>query len=137
MSIKQVIVMRTDLNMRKGKMVAQGAHASLGVLLKGKEYSYDGNKIPCPETEDLLVLPMGSELREWLEGSFVKICVGVGSEAELDEIHKKAVDAGLNVCLITDNGTTEFSGVPTKTCLAIGPHSTNKMDEITGHLRLL
>lgn len=27
---KQTIVLRTDLNMRKGKMVAQGAHASMG-----------------------------------------------------------------------------------------------------------
>ena len=29
---KQVIVMRKDLGMRKGKMIAQGAHASLKVL---------------------------------------------------------------------------------------------------------
>ena len=33
-SVKQVVVMRRDLNMRKGKMVAQGAHASLGAFLK-------------------------------------------------------------------------------------------------------
>lgn len=34
---KQVIVMRTDLNMRKGKMIAQGSHASIAFLTrKGK-----------------------------------------------------------------------------------------------------
>lgn len=33
MDAKQVIVMRKDLNMRKGKMIAQGAHASLKVFL--------------------------------------------------------------------------------------------------------
>lgn len=27
--LKQIIVMRNDLNMRKGKMIAQGAHASI------------------------------------------------------------------------------------------------------------
>ena len=31
---KQVIVMRKDLGMRKGKMIAQGAHASMKVLLQ-------------------------------------------------------------------------------------------------------
>ena len=36
--IKQVIVMRRDLNMRKGKMVAQGAHASMAVLLNAGRY---------------------------------------------------------------------------------------------------
>ena len=33
MDHKQVIVLRKDLNMRKGKMVAQGAHASMAALL--------------------------------------------------------------------------------------------------------
>ena len=32
--LKQVIVMRKDLNMRKGKMVAQGAHASIAIVLE-------------------------------------------------------------------------------------------------------
>lgn len=32
-NVKQVIVMRKDLNMRKGKMIAQGAHASVDALL--------------------------------------------------------------------------------------------------------
>lgn len=35
--VKQVIIIRTDLNMRKGKMIAQGAHASVNYLpLKGQ-----------------------------------------------------------------------------------------------------
>ena len=33
MQTKQVIVIRKDLNMRKGKMIAQGAHASMKVIL--------------------------------------------------------------------------------------------------------
>lgn len=33
METKQVIVMRKDLNMRKGKMIAQGSHASMAVIL--------------------------------------------------------------------------------------------------------
>jgi PTH2 family peptidyl-tRNA hydrolase len=30
--VKQVIIIRKDLNMRKGKMIAQGNHASMGVI---------------------------------------------------------------------------------------------------------
>lgn len=43
----------------------------------------------------------------------------------------------LNVSLVTDSGRTEFGGVPTKTCLAIGPNKIEEIDKITGHLPLL
>jgi peptidyl-tRNA hydrolase, PTH2 family len=41
------------------------------------------------------------------------------------------------VYLITDAGHTEFKGVPTKTCLAIGPNDVDEIDVVTGHLKLL
>ena len=53
------------------------------------------------------------------------------------EIHDKALEAGLEVHLITDRGKTEFHGEPTNTCLAIGPDEADKIDEITGDLQLL
>ncbi len=59
------------------------------------------------------------------------------SEDELMAIHDKAVAARLEVHLITDSGKTEFHGVPTRTCLAIGPDEAEKIDEITGELQLL
>jgi PTH2 family peptidyl-tRNA hydrolase len=61
----------------------------------------------------------------------------VDSEEELMQIHDKAVEAGLEVHLITDSGRTEFHGQPTRTCLAIGPDEADKIDAITGHLELL
>ncbi|MEL6105002.1 MAG: aminoacyl-tRNA hydrolase, partial [Planctomycetota bacterium] len=75
--------------------------------------------------------------RAWLTGSFAKVCCRVDSEEELMAIHDKAVDAGLEVHLITDSGKTEFHGVPTNTCLAIGPDDVAKIDAVTGDLRLL
>lgn len=117
--MKQVIVLRKDLNMRKGKMVAQGAHASLGAILKNCQ------------------LADSSDLREWLEGRFTKICVSVDSEEELLEIYQKARTAKLLCCLITDSGLTEFNNVPTKTAVGIGPGPEDKIDEITGDLQLL
>ena len=72
-----------------------------------------------------------------MKGSFAKVCVRVNSEEELMDIHDKAKAAGLEVHLITDSGRTEFKGVPTKTCLAIGPDEAEKIDTITGELTLL
>jgi len=122
-AIKQVIVMRNDLNMRKGKMIAQGAHASLSFLTRRLENS-DKVKLSKPE-------------QEWLDSSFAKVCVRVDSEEELLVIFQQAKEAMLEVHLITDSGKTEFHGEPTKTCLAIGPDYSHKIDQITGNLKLL
>jgi PTH2 family peptidyl-tRNA hydrolase len=73
---KQVIVLRKDLNMRKGKMVAQGAHASMAAILKLAVR--EGNR---------LVIPLDERIEPWLLGRFTKICVSVNSEAELLAIH--------------------------------------------------
>lgn len=126
---KQVIVMRRDLNMRKGKIAAQAGHASLGAVLSGSyEADYAG--------ESGRMIPLDKALNAWLTSSFRKICVYVNSETELLEIYQKAVDGGLRTVLITDNGDTEFNGVPTKTCCAIGPAFEDEVDPITGKLPL-
>ncbi len=123
---KQVIVMRKDLNMRKGKMIAQGAHASLKVLLERGAIASDRFAIALTE-------PMAA----WLTGRFTKGCVSVDSEAALDAIVERARAANLPCALIVDAGVTEFHGVPTKTCCAIGPAWDADVDAITGALALL
>ena len=129
---KQVIVMRTDLGMRKGKMCAQAAHASMAVILDMMEVEYK------PEYEErVLIIPANSDLDKWLNGPFKKICVGVNSESELENLFKQSTDSGLPVAKIIDNGLTEFGGNPTFTCIAIGPASSEKIDKITAHLKLL
>ncbi len=134
MSVKQVIVMRTDLKMRKGKMISQGAHASMIFLSERIRYfgfqSNDG-EFAYPD------LHFTQEEKEWIQGSFVKICLQVDSEEDLDRIFNQAVDGGLTVHMVVDSGKTEFNGVPTKTCLAIGPNEAEKIDNVTGDLKLL
>jgi peptidyl-tRNA hydrolase, PTH2 family len=125
---KQVIVMRKDLNMRKGKMIAQGAHASLRVLLER------GNA-NAEHTEYTLALTPA--MAAWLTGRFVKVCVSVTSEAALDDVVARARAAGVPAALIVDAGKTEFHGVPTKTCCAVGPAWDDEVDAITGELPLL
>ena len=119
---KQVIVMRKDLNMRKGKMVAQGAHASIAFItsrILGNHFS------------------LSSAEWDWIENSFTKICVGVESEDELLAIHAAATSRGLVSHLIRDAGLTEFGGVPTYTCCAIGPDWVEAVDVVCGKLGLL
>ncbi len=126
---KQVIVMRKDLNMRKGKMIAQGAHASVKVLLDAGHASDDRTSY---------AFTMTPAMTEWIiTGRFAKVCVGVTSEAELDDVFARAKAAGLPVAMIVDSGKTEFHGVPTKTCCAVGPAWSDEIDAITGALTLL
>lgn len=135
--IKQVIVVRKDLNMRKGKMCAQAAHASLGAVFSKSFVD------PTNETEKSVgisnwkVIPLTTELETWFNDKFTKICVGCDSEEELVALYEEARRRGLIHFLCTDAGRTEFHGVPTKTTLAIGPADEDVIDQITGHLKLL
>jgi peptidyl-tRNA hydrolase, PTH2 family len=126
MEHKQVIVLRKDLNMRKGKMVAQGAHASMRAILN-----------LARREGDSLVIALDARSEPWLCGRFKKICVSVNSESELLELHRQALAANLIASLIQDAGLTEFGGIPTYTAVAIGPDEGDKIDQLTGQLSLL
>lgn len=133
--IKQVIVMRKDLHMRRGKEIAQGSHSSMMFLIHAiKDYntSQAGNEFP----EDTSEFSLTDIQQQWIDGLFTKVCLQVNSEEELLEIHRKALSVGLESHLIQDAGKTEFGGVPTYTCLAIGPDDSEKIDLITGNLKL-
>lgn len=132
-SVKQVIVIRKDLKMRRGKEIAQSCHASMGVILKEMvESDYVGEVFDYERK----VLFMDPVLSEWINGSFTKICLVVDSEEELLNVYHAAKVAGLRSVLITDSGKTEFNGVPTNTCIAIGPNYAEDIDKITGELKL-
>ena len=119
-------------------MVAQGAHAAM-MFLAAQMRHCD----PIEFNADMAVYApisptyLTKEMAMWLEDRFTKIVVGVDSEAQLDEIYRLASDAGLPVHMVEDAGLTEFKGIATKTCLAIGPANAERIDKITGHLRLL
>jgi peptidyl-tRNA hydrolase, PTH2 family len=128
MAVKQVIVIRKDLGMRKGKMIAQGAHASMAVFFNRGSIDPKINEIQISVTREML---------EWYCGIFTKVVVGVNSEAELLEIYDIAMKKQIPCALIQDVGKTEFNGVPTYTSIAIGPAKVEDIDQITGNLSLL
>jgi len=143
--------------MRLGKSCSQASHASMKVILDmmEKENIYkkiESTVIYSPFDSDLEGLKLNNlekigekrilkynitaPVYDWLNGIFTKIVVGCNSEEELLELHEKAKKTNLPVSLVIDAGRTEFKE-PTKTCIAIGPAESEKIDKITGHLKLL
>lgn len=124
--VKQVIVVRKDLGMRKGKIAAQAAHAAMKFLCD----------IIDERTEKVTRSFTHAE-KAWLGGAFAKVVVSVDSEQELLDLVAVGRGRGLTVHTITDAGRTEFHGVPTLTCAAFGPDESDRIDPVTGHLKLL
>lgn len=150
MNTKQVIVFRKDLlkgpnAIRKGKFGAQVAHASLGALLTcfsvHKEELIKFGTIDVEpgqiQYEYNLTFDKDSILDDWLNGKFTKAVVSVDSDEELIALNKALDETYIPHALITDDGLTEFHGVPTNTCLGIGPYVAEEIDKFTGNLPLL
>ena len=139
--IQQVIVLRKDLNMRKGKMVAQGAHASMKVFFDRLSETWPvelkGNYLEHSEEPRWELTDLTDEMVEWIKGSFKKIAVSVNSEAELLNLYNKAKEMGLPASIIQDSGLTEFHGQQTYTAIAIGPALKETLQPLTGSLPLL
>jgi len=111
---KQVILVRKDLKLSKGKMSAQVAHASTEALLRSNK----------------------DDISTWRAQGMGKIVLHVADEKELFKYKQKAKDAGLVTALITDAGRTQLEP-GTTTCLGIGPDEVQKIDKITGNLKLV
>jgi PTH2 family peptidyl-tRNA hydrolase len=114
---KQVIVMRTDLKMSRGKIAAQAGHAAVSAAEEARKNCSDWWKA-------------------WIAEGQCKIAVRVESEQELLELEEKAKQSKLPSALIVDRGLTELPP-DTITCLGIGPAPSTQIDAITGKLPLL
>lgn len=125
---KQVIVVNRNLNMPHGKLSAQVSHASLGALFKCGQKS---------NTELHIDFEEGSAVERWINHRFTKVVLYVKSEEKLLEVARKAEEAGLPTALIQDAGFTFFDGVPTHTCVGIGPAFPEEFIGITDKLKVL
>ena len=120
--VKQVIVMRKDLNLSKGRLVTQGAHASIAFLTDLIK-EYNPLQFPFYKCEE-----------QWINGTFYKVCLAAKDEKELLDIGHQAVAIGLKVYYIQEN---DLFDEPTITCIAIGPNYSSIIDPVTKHLKLL
>ena len=112
--MKQIILVRADLQLPKGKLAAQAAHASVEAVLRSDK------KI----------------VSAWRDEGMAKIVLKVKDERELLKYLQLAKDEGIIAALITDAGKTVIAP-GTRTCLGLGPDEEEKLDSLTGELKLL
>lgn len=135
---KQMIVMRRDLHMRKGKIAAQAGHACVEATLMAlaregrlQDIRLAGSWVALDHAEN-----DSSPLTSWFDAGIAKVCVYVDSEDELLDIAAQGREKGFACALIRDAGLTEFHGDSTFTCLAFEPLYPEQIDPITGELPL-
>ncbi len=114
MSLKQVILVRQDLKLPKGKMAAQVAHAATEALLRSHK----------------------DDITKWRTEGMKKVILKVADDKELIKYKNIAEDNGLVAALIIDAGRTVVEP-GTMTCLGIGPDREEKIDKVTGNLKIL
>lgn len=112
--LKQVILVRDDLKLPKGKMAAQCAHASVEAVMRSDKH----------------------KLGDWLDMGQKKVVLKVADEKELIKYFQKAKDLGFTASLITDAGRTVLAP-NTKTAVAIGPDNELEIDKLTGNLKMM
>lgn len=112
--LKQVIIIRNDLKLPKGKMAAQAAHASVDATLKAEK----------------------GVVSSWRANGMAKIALKVETEKDLYKYIQIAKDQGMPTSIISDAGRTCIAP-GTVTCGAIGPASENDIDNIVGELKLM
>ena len=136
---KQMLIVRRDLKMRKGKIAAQASHAAVEAVLKAVLNENRAGQLRTAENGLVyLEAPEGEEspLTDWFRYGMAKICVYVDSEEELLALDQKARESGVITALILDAGMTEFHGEPTYTALAFEPLAAERADALTGGLPL-
>ncbi|XP_059062383.1 peptidyl-tRNA hydrolase 2, mitochondrial-like [Achroia grisella] len=114
---KLVLVVRTDLNMSKGKIAAQCGHAAVGAFEKAQKKDPEGLKL-------------------WQLTGQAKIALKTDSVDEIKQISDNAKKMGLITSLIRDAGRTQIAA-NSITVLGVGPAPKDIVDQVTGHLKLL
>lgn len=132
---KQVIVIRKDLKMRKGKLAAQASHAAMMPI--APRGGFWGLVARAARLIGLHIAPINRNTRAWMNGPWVKVVVGCDSEEQLTELVEKAKENGLPCYVCVDAGRTEFKGQPTMTCASFGPAQPEMFEGITDGLQLL
>jgi peptidyl-tRNA hydrolase, PTH2 family len=127
---KMIVVVRTDLNMPKGKIGSQVAHASKSFMRKRSHID--------KENGTMIIKNLTPIQMEWLDdGLSTTVVCKVSTETELRQLYFKVANAGIEVCMFHDAGLTMFDGKTTLTAIAIGPDLSENLDSLTNHLKLL
>jgi PTH2 family peptidyl-tRNA hydrolase len=114
---KMCIVLRMDLGMSTGKLIAQAAHAAVGASELGKKENHKA-------------------WRKWRDEGGKKVSLEAESLEELEELREMADDLDIVNIIIQDAGHTEVPA-GTITALGLGPDRSDLLDKVTGSLPLI
>ena len=115
--IKQVIIVRADLDMGKGKTGAQCGHAVMLAYLEA--------------------IKVDKEIvGEWLEQGQKKVVLKVPDEESLMKLYKAFQFKKVPCAIVNDAGLTQLPP-GTTTVLGIGPWKAEEIDLFTDKLKLL
>lgn len=112
MKYKQVIILRSDLSMSKGKLISQACHASLGSYRNSND----------------------NKSEKWLSEGGKKVILKIDGKEKLMDTYKKVKKDKIPCYLVKDAGLTELEKGEI-TALGIGPIEKGKVDKITGNLK--
>lgn len=115
--LKMVFVINHELKMGKGKIAAQVGHAAVKATLQSGELR--------PELLDA-----------WLSTGQKKVCVKANDVRQLEQIERQAKHHQILTSKIHDAGHTQIPA-GSYTVLALGPDEDEKLDALTGELKLL
>lgn len=122
-SLKQMLIVRSDLNMSRGELMVMAAHASVSALINQGRFTLDQEGYRFEFRE-----PMNVDLLNWMQRPFTKVALKVSSLEEMDNLYEKAEEAGLLTAYFANDG------VPVS--IAIGPAKASLIDPLTEHLKL-
>jgi len=107
-------LVRQDLKLPKGKLAAQCSHASVDTVIKSDR----------------------KMVELWKKEGGKKVVLKVADEKELFKYMSMLENEGIKVALIRDAGHTVVEP-GTVTCLGVGPDNEEKIDKITGKLKMV
>lgn len=124
--LKQVILLRRDMKLRRAEAAALASKASMTFIIEGDESDRGGSvKVDLSGIE-----------AEWMLGSATRIVLGVASEESMRKLLLKAEIQGVSTYEITGVSDDKVDEGIQLIAASLGPDDGDKLDLITGNLKL-
>lgn len=122
--LKQVIVVRKDLNLNKRELASTVAKASLKFIIENNE----------AERGNQLLVSLSSEEQAWLTGSFSQDILCVNNKDQLDDIMFRAEILGIEAYPVFNSNNEKSTET---TCIALGPDESGVINRLIHGLKPL